>query len=79
MSLLEAEPYLQYLPSALSAASIALACFNCQLPIWTRKLEQLTGYRIDEITEIILHLGKSHMAAGSLPQQAIQEKYKNSK
>lgn len=67
------------MPSALSAAAIALACYNHQAPIWSKRLEKLTGYKIEQLSEIILHLGNSHMAASQLPQQAIQEKYKNSK
>lgn len=79
LSLLEAEPYLQYPPSMISAAAIALARLNCGMDIWTAQLERCTCYKIDKLTEIILHLSESHCAAVNSPQQAIQDKYKNSK
>lgn len=79
LSLLEAEPYLQYPPSMISAAAIALARLNFDLPIWTDQLEQLTGFPIHKLTDLILHLSQSHYAAVDSPQQAIQDKYKSSK
>lgn len=79
LSLLEAEPYLQYPPSMISAAAIALARFNFDLPIWTEQLEELTGFSIHKLTDLILHLSQSHCAAVDSPQQAIQDKYKHSK
>lgn len=79
LSLLEAEPYLQYVPSMLSSAAIALARYNHNLPIWTESLERLTGYNIERLHDIILHMGNTHNLAKELQQQAIQEKYKNVK
>lgn len=79
LSLLEAEPYLQYPPSMISAAAIALARVNFDFPIWTEQLEQLTDFSIDKLTDLILHLSESHCAAINSPQQAIQDKYKHSK
>lgn len=79
MSLLEADPYLQYLPSTISAAAIALAHHNLNLPIWSKNLEQATGYSLDELKEVIFHLSRTHVASVDLPQQAIQDKYKATK
>ncbi|XP_055309807.1 G2/mitotic-specific cyclin-A [Sitodiplosis mosellana] len=79
LSLLEAEPYLQYTPSMISAAAIALARLNFNLPIWTASLEQHTNVQIHNLTDLILHLSESHCAAVNSPQQAIQDKYKSSK
>lgn len=79
LSLLEADPYLQYLPSTISSAAIALARHNLNLPIWSTKLEQETGYSLDDLKEIIFHLSRTHVASVDLPQQAIQDKYKASK
>lgn len=76
---MEAEPFLQYPPSMLSAAAIALARLNCGLDIWTGQLERCTSYKIEKLAETILHLSNSHCNAVNLPQQAIQDKYKNSK
>lgn len=79
LSLLEAEPFLQYPPSMISAGAIALARCNFDLPIWTEQLEELTGFSIHKLAELIQHLSQSHCAAVDSPQQAIQDKYKNSK
>lgn len=79
LSLLEAEPYLQYTPSKISAAAIALARFNFSYPLWSRQLEQITGYDLHDLTEIILYLGESHNSSTDSSQQAIQEKYKTNK
>lgn len=79
MSLLEADPYLQYLPSTISAAAIALARHNLNVPIWSKKLEEATGYALDDLKEIIFHLSHTHVASVDLPQQAIQDKYKATK
>lgn len=79
LSLLEAEPYLQYTPSMISAAAIALARLNFDMPIWSAQLERHTGFKIHKLTELILHLCESHCAAATSQQQAIQDKYKNSK
>lgn len=79
LSLLETDPYLQYMPSRISAAAIALARHNLNLSIWSTKLEEVTGYSLDDLKEIIFHLSNTHMASVDLPQQAIQDKYKASK
>lgn len=79
MSLLEADPYLQYHPSKVSAAALAVARHTLEYPMWSKSLEQEIGYSLDDLKEIILHLNKSFEAAPELGQQAIQEKYKSSK
>lgn len=73
---MEADPYLQYLPSTISSAAIALARHNLNLPIWSTELEEATGYTLEELKEIIFHLSRTHVASVDLPQQAIQDKYK---
>lgn len=77
--MLEAEPYLQYTPSMISAAAIALARYNFNYPIWTKQLENFTGYSIHKLTEVILHLTETHQNSSSSAQQAIQDKYKATK
>ena len=76
LSLLEADPYLQFVPSKISSAAIALARYNLNLPIWSAKLEEATGYTVTELKDVIFHLSHTHVASVDLPQQAIQEKYK---
>lgn len=79
LSLLEADPYLQFVPSKIAAAALALAYFTLDRPLWSKSLESSTGYSLSDLQEIIFFLSKSHAEAVSSPQQAIQEKYKSSK
>ncbi|KAF7378978.1 cyclin-A2 [Vespula maculifrons] len=79
LSLLEADPYLQYLPSHLAASAIALARHTLQEETWPHELELSTGYSLHELKECISHLNKTFHNASNIQQQAIQEKYKSSK
>lgn len=79
LSLLEADPYLTYMPSKISSGALALSRYTLDLPIWSRMLETNTGYRLEDLKDIILDLNKTHQKTTSLAQQAIQEKYKSNK
>ncbi|XP_037898470.1 G2/mitotic-specific cyclin-A-like, partial [Glossina fuscipes] len=79
LSLLEADPYLRFYPSMISAAALALARFVCDINIWSTELEEITTYRLEDLKEVLLCLCKSHNAAITLAQQAIPEKYKSEK
>uniref|UniRef100_A0A336MS83 Cyclin-A2 n=1 Tax=Culicoides sonorensis TaxID=179676 RepID=A0A336MS83_CULSO len=79
LSLLEADPYLQYLPSKISAAAFAVARHTLEYPMWNKNLEEMVGYKIDDLKEIMMCLNKTFEAAPELGQQAIQEKYKSNK
>lgn len=76
---MEADPYLQYFPSKIAAAAIAVARLVFGMTLWTRELEKQTGYTLEELKDIIMHLCRSHAAAANLQQQAIQEKFKANK
>lgn len=79
LSLLDADPFLTYLPSKISAGALALSRYTLDLPIWSRMLETNTDYHLEDLKDIILDLNKVHQKAESLGQQAIQEKYKGNK
>ncbi|XP_011191400.1 G2/mitotic-specific cyclin-A [Zeugodacus cucurbitae] len=79
LSLLEADPYLRFLPSLISAAAHALARHLLDYSIWNSELEEVTSYTLEDLKEVILHLCKSHKSATKLAQQAIQEKYRADK
>ncbi|XP_058829781.1 G2/mitotic-specific cyclin-A [Topomyia yanbarensis] len=79
LSLLDADPYLTYLPSKIAAGSLALSRYVLDLPIWSRMLETNTDYSLEDLKDIILDLNKTHQKAESLGQQAIQEKFKSNK
>lgn len=42
-------------------------------------MQDTFGYQLEELKELIVHLNDIHHEAEGLPQQAIQEKYRNSK
>lgn len=79
LSMLEADPYLQYLPSHLAASAVALARHTFREEIWPHELELSTGYDLKTLKECIAYLNKTFRNASNIPQVAIQEKYKNSK
>uniref|UniRef100_A0A1Q3FVN6 Putative g1/s-specific cyclin e n=1 Tax=Culex tarsalis TaxID=7177 RepID=A0A1Q3FVN6_CULTA len=79
LSLLDADPYLTYLPSKIAAGALALSRYTLDLPVWSRMLETNVGYRLEDLRDIILDLNKTHQRAESMAQQAIQEKFKANK
>lgn len=76
LSMLEADPYLQYLPSHMAAACLALARHTLGMDAWSEELQESTHYSMHELYSCFLHLHKTHKEATNIPQQAIQEKYK---
>ncbi|XP_011175503.1 cyclin-A2 [Solenopsis invicta] len=79
LSMLEGDPYLQYLPSHLAASAIALARHTLQEEIWPHELELSTGYDLKTLKECIAYLSRTFSNAPNVQQTAIQEKYKSSK
>lgn len=76
---MEADPYLQFVPSKLSAAALAVAFYSFNCPMWSKSLEENIGYRLDDLKVIVMHLENTHANAAELAQQAMQEKYKTSR
>ncbi|GLV35441.1 Cyclin A [Carabus blaptoides fortunei] len=79
MSMLEADPYLQYLPSMLAASAICVARDTMELEPWTSELEDTIGYTHRHLQPCVKLLQETFNAAATLQQQAIQEKYKSNK
>jgi cyclin A len=79
LSLLEADPYLQYLPSELAASSIALARHTLDQEAWPEDLEEATGYKFEDLKQCISHLNQTYSNASTYPQQAIREKYRTNR
>lgn len=77
--MLDGETFLQHVPSKISAASLALAYYTLEYPIWSLELQNKTGYSIMDLKEIVIELSKLHNGCEARPQRAIQEKYKSSK
>ncbi|KAK7120698.1 hypothetical protein R3I94_020626 [Phoxinus phoxinus] len=79
LSLLEVDPFVQYLPSKTAAAAYCLANYTLNGALWPENLYAFTGYSLAVISPCLKELHKLHLGAASCPQQAIQEKYKSSK
>ncbi|XP_011136710.1 cyclin-A2 isoform X2 [Harpegnathos saltator] len=79
LSLLEADPYLQYLPSHLAASALALSRHTLQEEVWPHELELSTGYDLKTLGECINNLNRTFCNAPNIQQQAIQEKYRSNK
>ncbi|KAM6986812.1 cyclin-A1 [Aplochiton taeniatus] len=79
LSLLEVEPFLQYVPSMVAAAAFCLANYSLNRALWPDSLYSFTGYTMAEIVPCLRDLHKLYLSAASRPQQAIREKYKSSK
>ncbi|KAI5099826.1 cyclin-A1, partial [Silurus meridionalis] len=79
LSLLEVDPFLQFLPSMIAAAAYCLANYTLNKALWPDSLHAFTGYTLAEIALCLLQLHQLHLTAGSLPQQAICEKYRSTK
>ncbi|XP_022265526.1 cyclin-A1 isoform X2 [Canis lupus baileyi] len=79
LSLLEADPFLKYLPSLRAAAAYCLANYTVNRHFWPETLAAFTGYSLNEIVPCLSELHKACLDIPHRPQQAIREKYKASK
>lgn len=80
LTLIESETYLSFLPSQIAASAIYLSMYTLGKK-WTKEIAEQIGYDYDlsELKECIIAMHKSMQQASSLPQQAIQEKYKSNR
>ncbi|NXE47203.1 CCNA1 protein, partial [Casuarius casuarius] len=79
LSLLEADPFLKYLPSQTAAAAYCLANYTVNRRFWPETLAEFTGYSLSEIVPCLTDLHKACLDAPHCQLQAIKEKYKLSK
>ncbi|XP_017122145.1 G2/mitotic-specific cyclin-A [Drosophila elegans] len=79
LSLMEGETYLQYLPSLMSSASLALARHILGMEMWTPRLEEITTYKLEDMKIVVLQLCQTHKSAKDLNTQAMREKYNRDK
>jgi hypothetical protein len=79
LSLLEADPYLNHLPSELAASCIAIAQHTLDQEVWPEDFEDATGYKFEDLKRCISHLNETYSNASTFPQQAVREKYKSNR
>ena len=73
------ENFLQYSPSLMAAASLALARHTLGLEAWPAQVAETSKITMVEMQECLLALHVVYEKAEACPQQAIREKYKSSK
>ncbi|NXN92541.1 CCNA1 protein, partial [Rhinopomastus cyanomelas] len=79
LTLLEADPFLKYLPSQTAAAAFCLANYTVNRSFWPETLAAFTGYSLSELVPCLTDLHKACLDASCCQLQAIKEKYKHSK
>lgn len=76
---MEGDTYLQYLPSIMSSASLALARHILGMEMWTPQLEEITTYKVEDLKTVVLQLTQTHKLAEESNTQAMREKYNREK
>ena len=82
LSLLHGDKFLQFSPSLMAAASLALTRHSLGFSsgeVWTTELASFTGYQVQDFKDCLLALHAVWGTAATSAQQAINEKYKSSK
>ncbi|XP_009079682.1 PREDICTED: cyclin-A1, partial [Acanthisitta chloris] len=79
LSLLQADPFLKYLPSQIAAAAYCLANYTVNRYFWPETLDAFTGYSLNEIVPCLTDLHKTCLDVSHSQLQAIKQKYKHAK
>ncbi|NXF92769.1 CCNA1 protein, partial [Eubucco bourcierii] len=79
LSLIEADPFLKYLPSQTAAAAYCLANYTVNRSFWPETLATFTGYSLSEIVPCLTDLHKACLDVPHSQLQAVKEKYKHPK
>ena len=70
--------FLQFTPSKVAAASVALARHTLGQTIWPESMSKSSGHSMRDLQACLLMLHQGHTAAELCPQQAIRKKYMDS-
>lgn len=79
LAMLEAEPYLELLPSVIGSSAIALAQHTLGETVWPEDFIANTGYQLENLKKGITFLHLMFTKASSMAQHAIQDKYSSLK
>ncbi|XP_004716545.1 cyclin-A2 [Echinops telfairi] len=79
LSLIDADPYLKYLPSVIAGAAFHIALYTVTGQSWPASLAQKTGYTLESLKPCLTDLHQTYLKAPEHAQQSIREKYKGSK
>lgn len=80
LTLLQAEPYLEFYPSMIACGAIVLArhCLD-YTDIWPSNLVRFTGFTLMQLAPIISHLNETHEKSFLSSHPAIRQKYCSAK
>nr|XP_056711397.1 cyclin-A2 [Euleptes europaea] len=76
LSLIDADPFLKYLPSVIAAAAFHIANYTITGRTWPESLVKVTGYTIESLQPCLMDLHKTYHRAAQHTQQSVREKYK---
>ncbi|XP_058252266.1 cyclin-A2 isoform X1 [Hemibagrus wyckioides] len=79
LSLVDADPFLKYLPSQIAAAAFILANYTIAGTSWSKAMAEATGYTLEDLMPCIRDLHQTYLGAAQHAQQSVREKYKGSK
>ncbi|XP_043826915.1 cyclin-A2 [Dromiciops gliroides] len=79
LSLIDADPYLKYLPSVTAGAAFHIALYTITGKSWPESLIQQTGYTLESLKPCLMDLHQTYLRAPQHAQQSIREKYKTAK
>ncbi|XP_014665012.1 PREDICTED: G2/mitotic-specific cyclin-A-like [Priapulus caudatus] len=79
LTLLNAEVFLKYLPSTIGAAAMMLANHAMGREPWPMDVQMFSGYQVEQLQPLLQDMQRAWSNAASSGQQAICDKYKNSK
>jgi len=79
LSLLDGNPFLKFIPSAIAAGSLALANYILGLNMWDDEMAAASKYQLADLMYVILCLFNKYSSMPSCPHQAVYDKYKSQK
>lgn len=79
LTMIEAEPFLKFLPSVIAASGVCLANITRAQEAWPEVMVRTTGYQYHELADCMHHMYSAFCQAPQHPQQSVREKYKQDK
>lgn len=78
---MEADPFLGFLPSEIAASALCVARYTLldNEEIFPDKLQEIVDHHIEDLIDCISALDNTFRKSQTIPQKAIQEKYKTDK
>ncbi|XP_043849913.1 cyclin-A2-like [Dromiciops gliroides] len=79
LTLIDADPYLKYLPSIIAGAAFHIALYTITGQSWPESLIQKTGYTLESLKPCLMDLHQTYLRAPQSALQSVLEKYKMQK